>query len=312
MDNVFNVLSFDFMEFATSLEGILMIVGCIFLIIGIVMLLMGKGKKDEAVKENSEPVVPMAHPDVVNSEPVQETVNTQVVNESVDNGLTPSNNNVLENSVITPTVEPINFTGMNTNNTVQPVVPATSENQAPVVHDVEQAKVDVSTFQVPNVEPVQPVQDVNLTQPVQQSVQPPVVPATVVEEVIPPVVPSEVHESTPSVTVYGGVDPNATVQNAMDEKPRENYGGANPLENTAPIPTNTVREAYQGNTVIPDNTLPVQPAPAHVPTPVVNTPVAPAPEPVVQIPNNETVVAPVDNQIPTSNVSSEEIETLEF
>ena len=308
MDNVFNVLSFDFMEFATSLEGILMIVGCIFLIIGIVMLLMGKGKKDESIKENSEPVVPMAHPDVVNSEPVKETVNTQVVNESVDNGLTPSNNNVLENSVITPTAEPINFTGINTNSTANSeVIPTTSENKEQTVHTEEQAKVDVSAFQASNITPVQsaPIEDVNLTQPIQESVQTPI-PTPVVQ----PAQDTVDQNSAPTVTVYGGVDPNATVQNAMDEKPREIYGGANPLENTAPIPTNTVREAYQGGiTQAPVAPMPTQAAP-------IPTPVAPTPEPVVQIPNSEPAVAPVVNapvdQIPTSNVASEEIETLEF
>ena len=53
--NVFELLSFDIVEFITSTEGILIIVGILLLIIGIVLLCMGKGK-DKDLSVDAAPV----------------------------------------------------------------------------------------------------------------------------------------------------------------------------------------------------------------------------------------------------------------
>ena len=71
--NIFELLSFDIVEFVTSVEGILIIVGILFLIIGIVLLCMGKGKKKEAVSETT---------DINTSVAIENIPKTPVVNDS--------------------------------------------------------------------------------------------------------------------------------------------------------------------------------------------------------------------------------------
>ena len=60
MNNVFNMLKFDFGEFISSPEGICMIVGCVFLILGIIILICTKKKKPAAPATPAAPQAPAA------------------------------------------------------------------------------------------------------------------------------------------------------------------------------------------------------------------------------------------------------------
>lgn len=341
MDNVFNVLSFDFMEFATSPEGILMIIGCIFLIIGIVMLLMGKGKKEkveefskvESTTVDKPAVQSVATPDA----PVQSVVNDNLnSNNSVNattntndttnatNITTNTNNGVFEDSVIAPVPEPINFTNVSTvqpANTQNPVVDVnTNVPNAVPLQEVPLTPQEPVTPVVPetpqNIQPTNVVNEVQMPTPVETPVQQ-------VQEPVP--MSASVQTPTPSVTVYGGVDPNATVKTVFEEKPREIYGGANPLENTAPIPSVPVNAAYQnvasGNQVIAPVNGPIPNTEQQVvtpqPMPSVEQVQTPVQMPITQDQNVSNVVTPVVS-VPVEPVApavpsqGEEIETLEF
>ena len=109
--------------------------------------------------------------------------------------------------------------------------------------------------------------------------------------------PVETLDTPVEPTVYGGASPEVSAE-VLEEKPREIYGGANPLENTAPIPTVAVNEEAQA--VEPAAVEPVAEVPAV--EPVVETPaVEPVVEPTVEAP---TEVVPEEKK--------EELEKLEF
>lgn len=284
--NIFEMLSFDFQEFVTSPAGILIIVGIIFLLVGIVIFLK-EGKKNtkqvEEIKEDIKPVEAQpAVSEVKNeSEPVAAPAIEPVVVKATEDGI---------NEVPVPTVtDTLNI-----------------EEQAPAVSvPTEEIKVESLDTPVETVAPVAPVIEppvVEAPAPVAPAFEAPVIeaptPAAPEAPVVEPVV-----EKQP--TVYGGVSPevgNVTIE----EKPREIYGGANPLENTAPIPTVAV------STPTPEPQAPVVEAPAPV-APAFEAPVAPAPEPVApaMAPSFEAPVAeaPV---APAIEPPKEEIEKLEF
>lgn len=98
-------------------------------------------------------------------------------------------------------------------------------------------------------------------------------------------------------TVYGGATPESTVNVSLEEKPREIYGGASPLENTAPIPSKSVKEAYQGTLGVEKPTVTETLMTPEVKPEVATTPVVPA-----EAPKVETLAKPQE----------EEIEKLEF
>ena len=238
------MLSFDFQEFVTSPAGILIIVGIIFLLVGIVIFLK-EGKKTKApVAEVTEEAKPEA-------QPVEEKKEeAPVVAEAAP-------------------VEPV-------------VVKATEDG--------------VSEVPVPEV-----TETLNISEPTPvveaPAVETPVVEAPVVEA---PVVEAPVVEAAPAVeslddavqpVVYGGASPEVK-DVVTEEQPKEIYGGANPLENTAPIPTTVISEA-----------APV----VETPAPVVETPA-----PVVEAAPAVETPAPVVEAAPAVEAPKEEIEKLEF
>ena len=243
--NIFEFLSFDFAEFIASTPGILIIIGILFLVVGIVMLM----------KENKKGNV-SADASTVSSTP--------------------------EQAVETPTAPAVENTA-----TVAPVA------------------------ETPAVEPVAPVTPVVETPAVAPVVETPVVesldtPAAVTPKVSQP-------------TVYGGVSPEVLKPEVLEEKPREIYGGANPLENTSPIPNINVSTVAPVAPVVETPAVapvaPVVETPVVAPvTPVVETPVVAPVAPVVETP----VVAPVAPVVETPVVSpvqeekKEEVERLEF
>ena len=236
--NIFEMLSFDFQEFVTSPAGILIILGILCLLVGIVMFLKEGKKKPKDVEEVKQETTPQA--------PVQET---EVKQEPV-----------VENKVETPAIEPVQ-------EATPIVVAATNDGVAEVPVPTVTETLNISEPVQPAITPVEEVKTESLdATPVVEApvVETPVVEAPVVEA---PVVEAPVVE-TP--TVYGGASPEVAASSVVEEKPKEIYGGANPLENTAPIPTPAVNEAYNASS------QPVVEAPA-VETPVVAAPVAEAP-----------------------------------
>ena len=316
--NIFELLSFDIVEFVTSVEGILIIVGILFLIIGIVLLCMGKGKKKEAVSETTDINTSVAIENipktpVVNDSPVitQETpkVEIPVVSEpelvqsapTVLNNtseatpiVVPSTTDGLQESATAPVVEPINFTEETKNDNVEPE----SLGIDNIVDSNKTEELNVSSLQT---EKVDAAVDSNLND-------------------------VSVVKGEPTVTVYGGTNPETVIKKEnLEEKPREIYGGANPLENTAPIPTNTVREAYSGGIVTP-TTLVSEPKVESVPVvetntePVLNEPVITETAETVTTPDvsqsqNEVsapIVSETENKPENKINEKEEIEKLEF
>lgn len=280
--NIFEMLSFDFQEFVTSPAGILIIVGIIFLLVGIVIFLK-EGKKNtkqvEEIKEDIKPVETqptVSETKTTESEPVAAPAIEPVVVKATEDGI---------NEVPVPTVtDTLNI-----------------EQQAPVASvPTEEIKVESLDAPVDTVAPVAPV----IEPPV---VETPVPAAPVIEAPVQtPVVETPVVESleVKQPTVYGGVSPevgNVTIE----EQPREIYGGANPLENTAPIPTVAV------SAPTPEIQQPVVEAPIPA-APTFEAPVAPVQEP--QAPAVAPTFAPVAEApvAPTIEPPKEEIEKLEF
>jgi hypothetical protein len=276
--NIYEMLSFDFMEFATSTAGILIILGSLFLIIGII-LLVKEGKKSPAEKGSSE-TADTSKEGEASSSTVVETVSEPAKVEA------PQNNE--ESNAVTPVVVSATEDGTK-DNVVEPISTETINFSEP-------------TTTAPVIEGLKPE---TLDMPVVSSPEPetsaPVVEAPVVESL-------DSEESTePQITVYGGASPEVLKPEVLEEKPREIYGGANPLENTSPIPVvaeSTPVEAPKEEVVesLGDETVsesePVTEAPAEVVTPV---------EPVTEAP-----IAPVENTEPAAQENKEELEKLEF
>ena len=265
--NIFEMLSFDFKEFITSTAGILIIIGIICLLVGIVMYLKEGKKKPEEVKEE-KPAETTQEASTEAPAKVEETTEApaatpeeKAVVESVTEAaplVVPSEGDGVKEVAVTPVAETINFSE-----------PATT---APVVEDLKPEALDMPT--------VTPVESLNE--------------APVVTPVVTPVESLDAEPAT-QPTIYGGASPEVTNPETLVEKPREIYGGANPLENTAPIPTVTAVEPATEAPAAPV-VEPVTEAPA--------APVAPA-APAVEAPAAPAVEAPAVEK-------KEEIEKLEF
>ena len=271
--NIFELLSFDFGEFITTPACICIIIGILFLAVGIALFFKEnkklqsenaeegtEEKKEEAVVEAAAPAEE-AKPEVATVEPAVTDTTPIVV---------PSEGDGVKEVEVAPVAETINF------DSVKPETP---------VESLEEIKPE--TLDVPEVTPAAPVVDTSTVEaPAVETLDAPAVEAPAAEPV-----------------VYGGANPEPVAE-VLEEKPREIYGGANPLENTAPIPTETVREAYAGAQI---NVTPAE-APAAEPVvaeaPVVEAPAveAPAVAPVAETP---AVEAPAEEP-------KEEIEKLEF
>ncbi len=314
--NIFEFLSFDFQEFITSRPGILIIIGIVFLVIGVVMLLIEnkKGKTTSEVASNTN--------ETQTTETVQPTTQTETTTETTVETQTP----VVESINATPVVVPSEGDGVQEVPVAQ-VAETINFNETTPVEAPVVAPAEVPTAPVvESLEPSAPVVTETLNTPT------PVVPETL--ETTPTEVPTVAPVEAPvQPTVYGGVSPEVLKPEVLEEKPREIYGGANPLENTSPIPTANVNAAYNAEpkTVVETPTVapvveipsvapvvatqpvapvPVVETPAVVPTvpEVVTTPVAPVqPTPVVETPT----VAPVIES-PLPETKNDEVERLEF
>ena len=230
----------------------------ILIIVGIICLLVGIVI---FLKEGKKSAKPVEEEKAVEAQPTVEEVKAP------------------EATPVAPVVEPV---------IVKATEDGVNEVPVPTVTDT----LNIAEEKPAVVAPTEEIKVETLDAPVAPAVEPvPVAP--VVEPVAPVVEPTPVAPAQPAPTVYGGVSPevgNVTIE----EKPREIYGGANPLENTAPIPTAEVNNAVQAA------------APVVEPTPVapVVAPVQPAP--VVE------PVAPAQPAAPVIEPPKEEIEKLEF
>ncbi len=181
----------------------------------------------------------------------------------------PNFNPVLPTVEATPTVPEVNVgptmpqSGIDQFTSVQPVNDVTLPPVEPVVETPQNTNVIMDTpiansEVVPPVEPiVQPeVSSMDIPMP---TVEAPVVPEVSVNDTVAPeVTPSEatVVSDTAMVTdepkgIYGGVEPVVPDMSQPKEVSHEIYGGANPLENTQPIPV-VPRSAYQGESPLPE------------------------------------------------------------
>ncbi len=295
--NIFELLSFDFKEFATSPGGICIIVGILLTTVGIVIYF----KKDK--EKTSDTTVTKE--------------NEQVKVEENKNAPTLAGTAQVEPIVGQPApVEPV---------AIEPTMPTEAPLVVPSegdgVKEVPVAQV-AETINFNETTPAAPTPEVQIADLKPEALEMPTIAPTVapvapVVETIAPVAP--VVEQHPTTTVYGGVSPEVLKPEVEPEKPREIYGGANPLENTAPIPTNTVNQAYAGSftevvTVPPVATPKPVVEPVTIPQVVTSTPVV-EPVTIPQVATPTPIVEPTTiPQVVTQAVpeKKEEVEKLEF
>lgn len=320
--SIFEVFKFDFKEFVTSVPGILIIVGIVLTIVAIILILTDKKKAPEAAATPSnpdvptpvttEPVAPVAEPTVSNT--VESSPAPVQVTETVD---TPAN---VTETPVAPEAPVADVTTPMESAKEEPLAaPSVSFDNTPSVStpDLTAAPVDMNV--APMVNPSETVNEVPAME-------------TPTETIVPEVV-------TPAADVIAPVS-QGVEEPKIEEAPRPIYGGANPLENTATIPT--VQAPYNGAPImtpeiamdVSNNVTPLEPVtpsvepqvaaepvvvsnpvveeplkveePVVVPEPVVETPVAPVAEQPSDAP--ASVTTPVTETQPTAN----DIETLEF
>lgn len=227
-----------------TLPGILITSGVILLLIALILLLTSAKKEEE--EENVSPANNFATTNVetpVAPEPVQINVPQAPVQEEIK----------------PPIVEQPTIANMGAgildiaNNNTKPVVeeaatPAKAET--PSILNIGESTVpeqtqpeEIPSININNVVPPVETPVINPTPVVNAT---PVVPQAPVQEEVKPVINTE---PVQPVSIYGGVSPTIDInkENLQPEK-TVIYGGADPLENTAPIPTVT-HPAY--STVIP-------------------------------------------------------------
>ncbi len=338
--SIFELLSFDIVEFATSIEGILIMVGILFLIIGIVLLCMGKSKNKRKEDKIVDSVDSQDQFDKTEQVPMDSLQQITPVTDSVVAPVAPVAESTVENvNPVTPveSATPIIPVAPVENVPSVSVVPhaeilsdentasTTAENTTPVglQESVTAPAVDPINFAEPlnkentvgeslvasaPVLSVQPASDVeNLNKTVQESaVATPSVPVEPSPVVTNPVAGVESIVNEAPVTVYGGANPESAIDKSeFVEKPREIYGGANPLENTAPIPTNTVKEAYSGGLSQQEPVVTPAVESLNTQTPGPAPAVVSTPAPVVDMPTSSPVTPNVvaEPVVPTGDVA---------
>lgn len=271
------------LKWITTVPGIFISLGVVLLFMAIIILIATSvSKKREKVEEVEDTSAPVQNVESVNA-PVQEGVmptqvtdnlehaqNVEPVNAFAPNTTVISDINMSDQFVPTPNPTPVmpqndmNQMVMPTNEVVQPVQTPVDVMNTQVDNQVinqynanvptytEQAVVTpaVTPVQVPQIPVEVPTVPVNPT----YTVPTPIAknPAPVVEDLpmyhaqetvsaMPQSMPEVSTVSQP--TVYGGVSPVVNVP-VVEEKPHQIYGGANPLDNTQPIPTVNNTTAY--------------------------------------------------------------------
>lgn len=227
-----------------TLPGILITSGVILLLIALILLLTSAKKEEE--EENVSPANNFATTNVetpVAPEPVQINVPQAPVQNIVEPQMAQQ-----------PTIANMGAGILDiANNNTKPVVeeaatPAKAET--PGILNIGESTVpeqtqpeEIPSININNVVPPVETPVINPTPVVNAT---PIVPQAPVQEEVKPVINTE---PVQPVSIYGGVSPTIDInkENLQPEK-TVIYGGADPLENTAPIPTVT-HPAY--STVIP-------------------------------------------------------------
>lgn len=303
----------EFMSFNPSwfltLPGILITSGVVLLLIALILLITSGNKETENTEKTQQPQVASENAvDAFAQVAVPEVpLQTQV-------------NNIPVTSV---QPEQVNTISDVANNVDTLDIPQT----APVTSNVETqniAEVDsIPVSKVPEIEIFEPEKSVATepTIPLMQEVASDVN-ATPIINSIPNVTesisniniePQKVSEAKPTVSIYGGVSPTVDLYKAEPATTKPViYGGADPLENTAPIPK--VESRIEPSPM---------PAPASINSEVklvdpIATPEVIAPTAIVDNSVNDTVVdsssvSPlIDESVSEKPIVSNEIETLDF
>ena len=238
------------MSWFTTIPGMLITGGVVLLLIALIIFLCTSKKEKKAKK--TEPVKEINQTVTDNNVAATENTNAQVAAAPNMAQQVPVQN------VVTPEPTPVMASGVQTVNPevmtqgfVQPVQPMVQEVVEPVVQPVQPMIQEVVE---PIAQPVQPiVQEVvePIAQPVQPMVQEVVEPIAqpvqpMVQEIVEPIaqpvqpmvqeVVEPIAQPTQSV-IYGGASPEAPANFNIDDGPHQIYGGADPLENTQPIPS---------------------------------------------------------------------------
>lgn len=242
-----------------TLPGILITSGVILLLIALILLLTSAKKEEE--EENVSPVNSFTTPNVETSvapEPVQINVPEAPAQEEIK----PS---IAEQPTIQPAqsnAEPqIAQHSPITSNIGAGILDIANNNTKPVVEEVAMPTktetpgvLNIGESIVPEQTQSEEIPSININNVVTPAETPVVNATPVVPEEVKPVITTE---PVQPVSIYGGVSPTIDLkkENLQQEK-TVIYGGADPLENTAPIPT-VAHPAY--STVIP-TPQPVTPA----------------------------------------------------
>lgn len=271
-------MSFD-PSWLTTLPGILITGGVVLLLIALIILL-ASGKKDKDESENVDGQTSYSTFDSVQDAAVQQPVQQEEpVNIEV-----PTFEQPVSNVQAAPQVEIFEPNVVN-NNVKEP---------------------EPLNIEVPN----EPVQTDNSTVPGVLNIETPQPTSDVAQVEIPQTPISQPEPEKKEVSIYGGVSPSVNLYNEQPVKPVI-YGGADPLENTAPIPKveKPVEEVKSGDD------LPV--SPLFEARPVEATPVdIPVSAPTSVIEKTETPIPDISAQSvsqptqPSNEV--EEMETLDF
>ena len=236
-----------------TLPGILITSGVILLLIALILLLTSAKKEEE--EENVSPVNSFTTPNVETPvAPAQEEIKPSIAEQPT---IQPAQSNaepqIAQHSPITSNIGAgiLDIANNNTKPVVEEVAMPT-KTETPGVLNIGESIVpeqtqseEIPSININNVVPPAETPVVNAT---------PVVPQAPVQEEVKPVITTE---PVQPVSIYGGVSPTIDLkkENLQQEK-TVIYGGADPLENTAPIPT-VAHPAY--STVIP-TPQPVTPA----------------------------------------------------
>lgn len=297
-----------------TLPGILITSGVILLLIALILLLTSAKKEEE--EENVSPAnnftttnveTPVAPEPVqinVPEAPVQEEIKPPVVEQPT---IQPVQNIVEPQMAQQPPIANMGAGILDiANNNTKPVVEEVAtpvKVETPGILNIGESTVPVQTQpeEIPsiNINNVVPPAETPVINPTPVVNATPVVPQAPVQEEVKKVITTE---PVQPVSIYGGVSPTIDIkkENLQPEK-TVIYGGADPLENTAPIPT-VAHPAY--STVIPT------PQPA---TPGVNEAKLVDPIATPEVVGGAAIVDTTTNDtIPATPHITQDVETLEL
>lgn len=297
-----------------TLPGILITSGVILLLIALILLLTSAKKEEE--EENVSPAnnftttnveTPVAPEPVqinVPEAPVQEEIKPPVVEQPT---IQPVQNIVEPQMAQQPPIANMGAGILDiANNNTKPVVEEVAtpvKVETPGILNIGESTVPVQTQpeEIPsiNINNVVPPAETPVINPTPVVNATPVVPQAPVQEEVKKVITTE---PVQPVSIYGGVSPTIDIkkENLQPEK-TVIYGGADPLENTAPIPT-VAHPAY--STVVPT------PQPA---TPGVNEAKLVDPIATPEVVGGAAIVDTTTNDtIPATPHVTQDVETLEL